>query len=412
MIMHDLQLPTQQQLLFPLLQVLEKNGPMRACDAAEAVADRLEISSAARSLRVAMKGGQEVNVFQRKVRWVRQNAKLGGLLLDRERGIWELAEPAANGLTMARPGVVVNVARDEFGSVLWAEAISAMGYLDDGVLSAIITSAPYPLNRQREYGGWGSDSYLETILAHVDAMKPKLAATGSMVLNFGDCYMKGLPVLNTYQEELVVELKRRGWFLCGKHQWANPGKPKTTPYVTKDRTRVAAGVESFWWWAKTPHPASDNRRVLLPYSEKHKATIAAGGEYRLGAATGARQSSPGLRYRADNGGKIPFNYTVCAHEGSGSAYMRHCKAQGLPFHPARMPMPLAEFFVKLTTAPGEIVFDPFGGSLTTAAACQKLGRQFITSEKCLEYIRGGVFRLGAGVEGLAGLTAPSLLPTT
>ena len=49
-------------------------------------------------------------------------------------------------------------------------------------------------------------------------------------------------------------------------------------------------------------------------------------------------------------------------------------------HPARFPLALPSFFVKLLTEPGQIVFDPFGGTGTTAVAAEALGRRWIVTE--------------------------------
>ncbi len=404
-------IPTQQELLLPLLEVLQANGPLKAGDAVEAVADKLSVSGDVRALTTEHEHSdgyiRETNVFARKVRWVRQNAVLAGLISKARYGIWELAESGHKNLTMAKPGVVVTVARDEHGGILWAEAMSAVGYLEKGSISAIISSPPYPLARQREYGGWQADRYLDTLLQHIDAFRPLLAADGSMILNLGDVYYRGLPALNTYQERLVIALEDRKWHLCGKHHWINPCKPKTTPYVTQSRERCAAAVENFFWWSPSPNasPKADNRRALVPYTEGfRRKCLDRGGELRTDNTRGARQSHRGLRYRTDNGGAIPFNYTIVSHEGSGSAYTRHCKAHGLPVHPARMPVQLVEHFMKLTTEPGDVVFDPFVGSLVVPAVAARLGRNYIGSEKCLDYIKGGLFRL-KGNEALEDFTS-------
>ena len=57
-------------------------------------------------------------------------------------------------------------------------------------------------------------------------------------------------------------------------------------------------------------------------------------------------------------------------------------------HPARFPGALAAFFIKMLTRAGDVVMDPFGGSGTTAAEAEKLGRRWITVEMILDYIMG------------------------
>jgi site-specific DNA-methyltransferase (cytosine-N4-specific) len=370
---------------------------MSAKHAADAVAEKLRLTAEQRSATVTYGGAAErkANCFDRAVRWTRQTAVLSGLILDGRRSAWELAEKGYQTLKMAKPGISVLVAHTDDGSVLWAEARTAMGFIDRGSQQLAFFSPPYPLVKQREYdkGAWAPDRYLDTLHAHVSDIKPLLVDNGSLVINLADVYQPGSPTLMAYQEQFVVNMVQMGWHLCGKQVWHNPQKPKTTPYVTMTRERIAGGVENFFWFSPSAHPKADNRRVLVPYSEGFKAKLANGGELRGGGNRGARQTAAGLRFRTDNGGAIPQNIIVEPHEASNSAYLRNCRQQGLPFHPARMPTKLARFWVQFTTDPGDGVFDPFGGSLTTAAVCQELGRKFITSEKCLDYIKGGLFRL-------------------
>lgn len=56
-------------------------------------------------------------------------------------------------------------------------------------------------------------------------------------------------------------------------------------------------------------------------------------------------------------------------------------------HPTEKPAALAEFFIKLHTKPGDLVFDPFMGSGTTAVAAKKLGRHYFGCDINLEYVR-------------------------
>lgn len=392
--------PSEKQMLFPLLSALRENGPMRPKDAAEAVAEKLCVPNEARHVTVNYDDGRgPVNLFERSVRWTRQNGVRAGLIGKGKVGIWELSEEGHKGLTMAKPGVMVRVARDEFGEIYWAEAETAMCYLDKSSINAIISSPPFPLRQQRAYGGWPADRWMEIALAHIAKMKPLLADGGSLVLNLADVYYSGIPSLDTYQEELVVEMRRSGWHLAGKYFQINPSKPKTTPWVTKSRERVANGVETYFWWTPTPHCQANNRNVLEPYSERYLRTLAGGGEIRM-TRSGSRQTCPGRRHKVDNGGKIPYNYFVSAPEGPRSPYSRYCKDHGLPRHPAIMTHDVAEFLVKLLTVEGQVLYEPFAGSLKLPAVCKQLRRRYLASEKCLEYICGGLSRLGPDIEDL------------
>lgn len=56
-------------------------------------------------------------------------------------------------------------------------------------------------------------------------------------------------------------------------------------------------------------------------------------------------------------------------------------------HPCQLPEKLLERILALTTRPGDVVFDPFGGTGTTAVVAQHLGRRFVLTETDPEYVR-------------------------
>lgn len=55
-------------------------------------------------------------------------------------------------------------------------------------------------------------------------------------------------------------------------------------------------------------------------------------------------------------------------------------------HPTVKPLNLIKKFIEVSSKVGDLVFDPFVGSGTTAVACQQLGRRFIGFEKRKKYI--------------------------
>jgi hypothetical protein len=77
-------------------------------------------------------------------------------------------------------------------------------------------------------------------------------------------------------------------------------------------------------------------------------------------------------------GAIPSNVITLANTQASSAYLNYCRSKNLTLHPARMPIGLAEFFIKFLTKPGDLVLDPFAGSNTTGAASEALRRKWIS----------------------------------
>lgn len=68
-------------------------------------------------------------------------------------------------------------------------------------------------------------------------------------------------------------------------------------------------------------------------------------------------------------------------------------------HPCQIPVPLLEIFIKASTNRGDTVLDPFGGSFSTAAACQNLSRKSISIEIDSAYCEIGKNRLAPKFAG-------------
>jgi hypothetical protein len=62
-------------------------------------------------------------------------------------------------------------------------------------------------------------------------------------------------------------------------------------------------------------------------------------------------------------------------------------------HPTQKPVRLVRYLLEQYTAEGDIVFDPFVGSGTTAVACQQMKRHFIAAEINPEYAQIATSRL-------------------
>lgn len=382
--------------MLPLLTVLRELGDMPARDACAAVADRIGLSREARDATATMTDGQSVNLFARRVRWTRQNAVLAELVSPDVRGLWRLTEEGHKTDLIAQPGIVVTVYASPEGCMIWSEAKSCLNYVDDGSVTSVITSPPYPLIRPRDYDKgmpeWGPSNYLDTLIDHIQAIRPKLSDDGTFVLNLGPTFLPGQPCRNPYQHRLLSALvDRLGWHLVDEHVWVSPSKPRTAPQVTKSRTHAYNSFEQVYLLSATGRTKCSNLRVLNPYHPRHERLIASGGEI-VNVRSPSGIKSPGRRYTADNGGCIPSNVHTIAPDRD-YAYRAFCAANRLEAHPAMMPIKLAEFFVSLTTEPGDLVFDPFGGSCKVAAAAWKLDRRFITSERRLDYLRGGMSRV-------------------
>lgn len=81
------------------------------------------------------------------------------------------------------------------------------------------------------------------------------------------------------------------------------------------------------------------------------------------------------------------------------------QAGGPGGHPAAFPTELAERCIRLSTWPGETVFDPFMGSGSTLVAAKRLGRRAVGVDISERYCEIAARRLDQGVLDFAGTSA-------
>src|SRR5207244_13111091 len=107
------------------------------------------------------------------------------------------------------------------------------------------------------------------------------------------------------------------------------------------------------------------------------------------------QHAIGPPFQRDNGGAIPPNLLAVPNTRSQDQYIRHCRAAGLPVHPARFPAAVPEFFIRFLTQPGQLVLDPFAGSNVTGAVAERLERRWLSVEINADYVAGSRLRFAA-----------------
>jgi site-specific DNA-methyltransferase (cytosine-N4-specific) len=276
------------------------------------------------------------------------------------------------------------------GSVYLGDSLKLLQFLEDNSINLIITSPPFALTRQKEYGNESAEKYIEWFLPFAYEFKRVLAENGSFILDLGGAYLPGHPVRSIYQYELLVRLcKEVGFFLAQEFYHYNPARlPTPAEWVTIRRIRVKDSVNVVWWLSKTPHPKADNRKVLKPYSQSMKQLLKNG--YKAKIRPSGHDISD--KFQKDNNGAIPPNLLEIANTESNSAYLRRCKAAGIKPHPARFPQGFAQFFIKFLTDEGDIVLDPFAGSNTTGFVAEILQRRWISFEINEDYIIGSRYR--------------------
>ena len=253
----------------------------------------------------------------------------------------------------------------------------------------IMTSPPFALVRKKAYGNEDADHYVEWFEGFIPYFKRILDPSGSLVVDIGGSWIKGLPVKSTYHFKLLLRLCERGFYLAQDFYHYNPAKlPTPAEWVTIRRLRVKDAVNNVFWLTRDPFVEADNRKVLSPYSDSMHDLLKNG--YKPKVRPSGHDISD--KFQKDNAGAIPSNLFQFANTASTSQYLRRCEEEGIKPHPARFPSALPEFFIKLLTKPGDIILDPFAGSNVTGEVAESLGRQWISIELNPDYVAGSKFR--------------------
>lgn len=257
----------------------------------------------------------------------------------------------------------------------------------------VLTSPPFALQRQKEYGNLAEDEYVEWFMIFAAEVQRVLKPTGSFVVDLGGAYRKGRPVRSLYNYRLLLRMcDEQRWNLAEEFFWFNPAKlPSPIEWVNKRKIRAKDSVDTVWWFSKTDEPRADVTKVLTPYSDRMKKLLQDAESFYTPKERPSGHDISG-RFADDNGGAIPSNLLQISNTESNSLYLRNCKTAGVSGHPARFPAKLPEFFIQFLTQPNDVVIDIFAGSNTTGAACEQLNRRWLAFDLDRNYLAASVFR--------------------
>ena len=251
------------------------------------------------------------------------------------------------------------------GAAYRADAEEFLKTLPDESVDLVVTSPPYdgqPKYRKGEV--YDRDWYQEKFLAVTAQALRVLKPDGNFVLNYRSRrYNKERGLI---QYELVFWLREQGWLFVEDFVW---GKPSPPPGRFNQCLKDA--VEYCFQFAKSSRfrffpenclrPArwdkkDRDRRIRLPQNHVRVNEPSGHGRIRVKAAVEMARPS-NLLVAEPEFGKNPWS------------------------HPARFPLAIPEFFIRLMTDRSEdLVVDPFAGTGTTAAAAERLGRRWLMSE--------------------------------
>ncbi len=279
------------------------------------------------------------------------------------------------------------------GKAIIGDSKDFLSTLPDESVDLIVTSPPFALLREKDYGNLDQISYVQWLCGFGPSIRRVLKPTGSFVIDLGGAYRRGVPVRSLYQFRILINfVDDIGFHLAEEFYWQNPSKlPSPIEWVNKRKLRAKDSVNTLWWLSKTEWPKADVSNVLVPYSERMKTLLKDPAAFYTPKVRPSGHDI-GDRFGKDNGGAIPSNLLIFPNSESNGTYLQLCKQHGLKPHPARFPRKLPDFFIKFLTDPGDMVLDIFGGSGTSGEAAERLGRNWITVDLDPAYVRASAFR--------------------
>lgn len=290
------------------------------------------------------------------------------------------------------------------GAAYVGDSRKLLAKLPDNSVNLVVTSPPFALIRKKDYGNEDQDNYVEWLSEFGELIFQKLTPDGSLVIDIGGAYEKGIPTRSLYPFRILLKFcDDIGFKLAEEFYWHNPSKlPSPIEWVNKRKIRVKDSVNTVWWLSKTDWPKANSKNVLIPYSDRMKLLIKNPEKFYKPKKRPSGHDI-GLGFGKDNGGSIPPNLLSFPNTESNNRYMTGCNEVKEKIHPARFPSKLPEFFIKFLTDPGDTVVDIFAGSNTTGEVAEREKRNWISFEERRDYVATSIFRFANESDDLAKL---------
>jgi len=253
--------------------------------------------------------------------------------------------------------------------ILLGDCEKVLKSLPDDSIDLIFTSPPYADQRKNTYGGIKPDEYVDWFSPKAQEFYRVLKPRGTFVLNIKERVVNG--ERHTYVIELILELRKQGWLWTEEFIWH-----KKNSYPGKWPNRFRDNWERLLQFNKQRKFNMYQEAVMVPVGDWAKDRLSnlsetdkIRDESKVGSGFGKNISNWVGRKKV-----YPNNVLHLATECSNRN------------HSAVFPLELPSWFIKLFTAPGDIVLDPFVGSGTTTVAAVQLGRKYVGIDNESEYV--------------------------
>lgn len=249
-------------------------------------------------------------------------------------------------------------------SLFQVDSLEAMDWLPKGIFDLTITSPPYNIGKEYEMPKPLSE-YLDWSEKWIGQVYRLCKPSGSLWLNLGYVQVpergRAVPIAYLLWEKIP-------FFLLQEVVW-NYGAGVSTKKIFSPRN------EKFLWLVKSPNNYTFNLDNVRDPNTKYP-----------------NQKKNG-KIRVNRLGKNPTDVWQFPKVTTGQGLTGRRASPERTKHPAQFPLAVIDRIVKACSNPGDIVFDPFIGSGTTAEAAMRNGRKAIGFEIKSEYINISVERL-------------------
>lgn len=252
----------------------------------------------------------------------------------------------------------------DLGALIVEDCLKVLARVPDDTFDLVVTSPPY--DGQSKYGNgekyerdWYEGFFLKVSAEVLRTLKPH----GSFVLNYRS--KRHGDERGTLQYELIFWLRAQGFLFCEDFVWGKPSPPPG-----RFNRFLKDAVEYCFQFAKTKDwqffPAHCLSPARWDAKDRERRKKLAHNYLRVNAPSGQG------RKRVQAGPDMVRPSTLLTFEPEFSP-----NPTG---HPARFPIQLPDFFIRLLTQPDQLVFDPFGGTCTTAVSAEHLQRRWLVTE--------------------------------
>lgn len=232
--------------------------------------------------------------------------------------------------------------------IIHGDCITELKNLPDGSVDMVLTDPPFNI-------GYKYDTYQDN-LSHEDYIRwceEWLTECIRVMRDGASLYLINYPENNAYVLPFLQKhLNFRRWMT-----WHYPTN------IGQSKTNYTRSQHSILFCVKGDSPYAFNKDdIAEPYRNPNDKRV------RKLIANGSK-------------GKTPYDVFVMNRVKNVS--------KEKTIHPCQIPIDLLSIFIKASTNEGDVVLDPFGGSFSTAKACERLGRCSISIELDSQYVKIG-----------------------